>query len=197
MKKINAVIILSLCILNACTTFKKDYVITDASRNSKPKWVKMESKESDNEFHYFVSYANNANQRLCEKSAIARATAIVAGEISNTIVDNYKENNINENGNINDISKEDLQQDILMYISGVKKEEGYWEKRQYSSDLGAIDNKSEYKCYALMKIDKDTYKKIMDLSIEKMMNKISNDEGEAKKEMQEEIETTNNDIENE
>ena len=193
MKKTSVAIILSLCILNACTTFKKDYVITDASRSPKPKWVKKEAKDSDDEFHYFVSYANNANQRLCEKSAIARATAVVAGEIANTLIDNYTENNVSENENINNISKEDLQQDILMYISGVKKDEGYWEKRRYSSDLGAIDNKTEYRCYALMKMDKDTYQKVMDLSIKKMLSKIAED----KTNTQTETEETNNDIENE
>lgn len=193
MRKTNIAIILSMCLLSACTTFKKDYVITDASRSSKPKWVKKEAKDSDNEFHYFVSYANNANQRLCEKSAIARATAIVAGEIANTLVDNYNENNTNENENINSISKEDLQQDILMYISGVKKAEGYWEKRRYSSDLGAIDNKTEYKCYALMKMDKDTYQKVMDLSTKKMLSKIAEDNTNTQTETNE----MNEDIENE
>ena len=151
MKTTNIITFLSLSLLVSCTSFKKDYVITDASRNSKPSWVKTEKKENDNNYYYFVSSANNANQRLCEKSAIARATSVVAGQITNNIANDYTETTTDTNGNINILSKENLAQKILMNIAGLKKDEAYWEKRQYQSNYGALDNKSEYKCYVLKK----------------------------------------------
>jgi hypothetical protein len=64
MKTTNIITFLSLSLLVSCTSFKKDYVITDASRNSKPSWVKTEKKENDSNYYYFVSSAN-IRKKVC------------------------------------------------------------------------------------------------------------------------------------
>lgn len=189
MKKIY-LIVLSACLLNACSNIKKDYVVTDASQNSRPDWVKKEKKNSDKEFNYFVSHGNNINQRLCEKSAMARTSSLVAGEIATQINNAYTEISDNNNDILNLTSNEELKNNINLYLSGLKKEEGYWEKREYKKELGASEDKREYQCYVLMKMDKKTYNDALNLSIEKMLNTISQDEKQQLKEKL--IENTDN-----
>lgn len=183
-------VLLFICLLSACSTIKKDYVITDASQSSKPNWAKTEKKKSDKEFNYFVSRGSNVNQRLCEKAAIARTNSLIAGELTTEINNKYNEINNNNNDNLDLVSKEELQENISLYLAGVKKEEAYWEKREYKKELGASENKREYQCYVLMKMNKKTYNDALSLSVEKMLNKISQEEKQQLKEKL--IENTDN-----
>lgn len=176
MKKVILSAILGISVMS-CSNLKKDYIITDASYLPIPKWVKNGKYETSkkDEYKYFISKGENINQRLCEKTAKARANITVATEIANNISDAYK-NIINSNENeFNEITSEKLQQNISLYLAGVENEETYWEKRQYQTKLGAGKDMVKYQCYSLVKMNKENYNKAVNLSVEKMLSSISNE----------------------
>lgn len=164
----------------ACSNFKKDYVVVDASTNSKPKWVKKENYKtsSKSEYKYFVSKNDNVSQKLCEKGAMAKASAVVASEITMQLNDIYRNVVESKGKEFEDIANENLEQSVKMYLAGIEKDEMYWEKRKYSTELGAEKDVSKYQCYALIKMNRISYNKVLNLSIEKMMDLISSDNKE-------------------
>ena len=167
--------ILSLVV--ACSGVKKNYVIVDNSYSPKPKWVKKEHYEPSkkDEYKYFISKAENVNQRLCESTASARANLVVASEIANNI-DNAFKNTINSNDDeANTITTEKLQQTVKLQLAGVENTERYWERRQYLKKLGAEEDKTRYQCYSLLRMKKDSYNKAVDASLNKMMSMINSD----------------------
>lgn len=174
----------------SCSNIKKDYEIRDASYLPAPKWVKegKQKSSSKDEYKYFVSKAENVNQRLCERTANTRANLVVASEIANVINSAY-ENVINSNADeYSEISNEKLQQNVNIHLAGVQNEESYWEKRQYLVQLGASKDVVKYQCYSLVKMNKENYDKAVNLSLDKMMSSISNDKkAEIKEDVKNEI----------
>ena len=176
MKKVILSAILGISVMS-CSNLKKDYIITDASYLPAPKWVKKGKYETSkkDEYRYFISKGENVNQRLCEKTAKARANLAVASEIANSINDAYK-NIINSNENEStEITSEKLQQNVKLNLAGVENEETYWEKRQYQTKLGAGKDIVKYQCYSLVKMNKENYSKAVNLSVNKMLSSISSE----------------------
>lgn len=167
MKKI--LFILLLITIASCSNFKKDYVLVDASQKSAPNWVKNSKKKDTKDEKFFISKAENVNQRLCEKSASARATAVVASEIAQTLINKYTEITESKNLQADSKSKENLEQNISLFLAGIQNEQNYWEKRRYSKELGAENDVVKYQCYALLKMDAKNYNNILALSMEKML----------------------------
>ena len=161
----------------SCSGFKKDYKIVDAS-GKKPSWVEKEKYKasSKDEYKYFVSKGENVNQRLCEKTATARATNVVASEIATEIVDAYHQSIKNNNVDVSEITAEDLKQTVNMYIAGVENDEKYWEKRKYSTDLWADKDYNQFVCYSLVKMNKMTYNNALNASTDKMIEKLKKTE---------------------
>ena len=185
MKK--SLILFSVLLLGACSSVKRDYTITNSSYTPTPKWVKKEAQKSDDNYKYFVSKAENVNQRLCEKTASARANAVIASEIASTINNTYKNIVESKNEKATELSSETLQQNINMYLSGVEQAESYWEKRRYSKELGSEKDYTIYQCYTLLKMNKKNYEKAVNASIEKMMQLIQNNNNNLKNEIKNEI----------
>ena len=181
MKKICLILLAVLTV--SCSKFKKDYVLVDASSKKRPSWVEKEKYKasSKDEYKYFVSKGENVNQRLCEKTAVARATNVVAAEISNELVDAYNQSIKNNNSNVNEITSEDLKQTVNMYLAGVENDEKYWEKRKYSTELGAEKDYSQFVCYALVRMNKKTYNNALNASIDKMMDRLKRSEKDSNK----------------
>lgn len=172
MKKILLSTLFGLTIIACSNNLKKDYIITGASYLPQPKWVKTGKYETSkkDEYKYFISKADNINQRLCEKTANVRANLVVASEISNTVEDAYN-NTISSNENkANELTSEKLQQTIKLFLAGIENEENYWERRSYRKELGATENIQKYQCYSLIKMKKTNYDKIVNLSIDKMLS---------------------------
>lgn len=185
MKK--SVVLFSILLLGACSSVRKDYVITNSSYTPIPKWAKKEAKKSDDDYKYFVSKAENINQRLCEKTASARANAVIASEIASTVNNTYKSIVESKDEEASELSNETLQQNINVYLAGVEQAESYWEKRKYSKELGSEKDKTSYQCYVLLKMNKKNYEKAVNASIEKMMQLIQSNDNELKNEIKNEI----------
>ena len=174
-------------ILASCNSVKKDYIITSASYSPTPKWVKKESQEEDKLYKYFVSKAENTNQRLCEKTASARANLVVASEISTMINNTYKSVVESKNEEAKELSNEILEQSVKVYLAGVEQAENYWEKRRYTKELGSEKDITKYQCYSLVKMNKDNYNKAVSASIDKMMKLIQEDNEELKQEIKNKV----------
>lgn len=174
-------------ILVSCNSIKKDYVITSISYSPTPKWVKKESQKSDKDYKYFVSKAENTNQRLCEKTASARANLVVASEISTMINNTYKSVVESKNEEAKELSNEVLEQSVQVYLAGVEQAESYWEKRKYTKELGAEKDIVKYQCYSLIKMNKKNYERAVNASVDKMMRLLQEDNKELKQEIKDKV----------
>lgn len=185
MKKLTlAAVTVSMMALTACSSFKKDYEVVDASLSSPPKWIEkpasVDTSKDAKKYRYFVDEGENAVQRLCEKSAKARADAKIAGEISQFITDTYAESSQAE-GEMNEgYSEESLAKQVQAYVVGSQLAGSYWEKRDYQKKKGAADNKKVFHCYAVVRIDKETLAKATDASIKKFMTGVRNEQAKTR-----------------
>lgn len=160
MKKSTLILFGGIAVLAACSSFEPDYTVTDASHASRPDWIQPENvKESGSssnrkEHRYYIDSAENINQRLCLKSAEARATQKVASEIAQEVVSRYEERAQSDNQTALEQVKEKLEQNIQVSLHGVRVQSSYWEKRAYKQELGAPKDYTSYKCDVVVKIKK-------------------------------------------
>lgn len=185
--------LLTVVSLSACGSNRKlDYIVTDSSLEKKPVWVdnlrKFEKKKENDsaKYKYFRAEGSSINKRLCEKSAIDNANVTIAGEITTEVNDLYSGyiNVSGENSLLNDDKKEDLKVSIKHNLSGVEPIETYWEKRKYSTELGADEDKTTFYCYQLSRVNRKTHDKIISEVINRNLKKIKDkDEREKAKEV--------------
>lgn len=168
-------------------TFQKDYEVMDASEKLIPAWVKIPSrvdkKEESEAFRYFVSESSNVDQRLCEKSAEARATAIVASEITQFIQNSYSE--ATQGGGSEEVSsymQEQLTQETQSFVVGASLRKKYWEKRSYKEALGAKQNEVKFYCYAVVRMNKKDVEKAVEMARTKLLKSIEAPEVKKKTE---------------
>lgn len=175
-----------LCVLlslGACSSNKKlDYTITDYSNEKKPVWIenlkKFEKKKDNdaNTYKYFKSESESINKRLCEKSAIANANVAIASEITNQVDNLYSgltEVQLEETL-LSDTKKEQTKNLIKNDLVGVESKESYWEKRSYSTVLGAEKDKVTYYCYQLSRVKRSVHDQIINEMVNKTMKNIKN-----------------------
>lgn len=180
-------------LLASCSHKKLDYVVTDYSHDKKPVWVndiKKFEKKKDNEaekFKYFRSEGESINKRLCEKSAIVNTNIVIAGEISNELDNLYTgltEVQMEEMM-LSDNKKEETKNRIKNKLVGVELRETYWEKRKYSTELGAEKDKTAFYCYQLSRVDRKKHDTIINEMFERELRKIKNDQ--VKEEIKEQV----------
>ena len=182
-KKISLLLFASC--LGACSShIKPDYIITGASHDKKPVWVqnvKKYEKKKENEadkYKYFRAEGTSINKRLCEKSAIDNTNITIAGEIS-TEVNNLYTGLINVTGEeslVNDDKREETKSLIKNNLSGVEPRESYWEKRKYSTELGADKDKVVYYCYQLSRVKRSVHDNLINEMVNKNLKKIKDED---------------------
>ncbi len=186
-KKVSLILVLAC--LGACQSNKKiDYIITDSSPDKKPVWVdnvrKFEKKKENEpeKYKYFKAEATSINKRLCEKSAIDNTNIAIAGELNTEVNDLYTgyTNVAGENTLLNDDKTEEIRVVIKNNLSGVEPRESYWEKRKYTTELGAEEEKVVYYCYQLSRVNRKTHDKLISEAINKNLEKIKNGEEKEK-----------------
>ena len=131
-----------------------------------------------NKFKYFRSEGESINKRLCEKSAIVNTNIVIAGEISNELDNLYTgltEVQMEEMM-LSDNKKEETQNRIKDRLVGVELRETYWEKRKYSTELGADKDKTAFYCYQLSRVDRKKHDTIINEMFERELRKIKNDQ---------------------
>lgn len=150
----------AVCLLAACSGFKPDYTVTDASKSSKPFWTtqsktaKIDSSSERKTNRYYVANAVAPEERTCLRSAEANATRKIAAEVAQEIAAQFEESR-KATGETADIKMKDkLQQIVDTNLHGVVVAETYWEKRSYQKQLGAAKDYVGYKCDVAVKIKK-------------------------------------------
>lgn len=180
-------------LLTSCSHKKLDYIVTDYSHDKKPVWVndiKKFEKKKDNEankFKYFRSEGESINKRLCEKSAIVNTNIVIAGEISNELDNLYTgltEVQMEEMM-LSDNKKEETKNRIKNRLVGVELRETYWEKRKYSTELGADKDKTSFHCYQLSRVERKKHDTIINEMFERELRNIKNDQ--VKEEIKEQV----------
>ncbi len=175
----------ALCLLSACAGFTPDYDITDASETSRPSWIvqskahKIDSSSEARENRYFVSDAQNVNQRLCLKSAETRATQKIASEIAQELMSRFEEINKSQDDTANSKMKDTLQQNIQVNLHGVVVADKYWEKRSYKKEKGAEKDYTAYKCDVVVKIKKSALAEALNIYKEKTVKHLQGEDKQA------------------
>lgn len=160
---------------------KKTYKLLDASLVNIPDWFEDEESRGNSKekkkYFFFVSESMNRSKRLCSKSAQARATAKIAGEISQFVKNSYAESTQDDaDEGVVEYMEETLGQEAQAYIVGARVTKTYWEQRAYLKELGASKNKEIYNCYALVQISKKQLQKAIKNSTAKLYKHIQNPE---------------------
>ncbi len=168
-------------------TFKLDYEVVDASDKVIPDWIKSPAKvnkvEERKDYRYFVNESSNVNQRLCEKSAEARASAQVASEITQFIKNSYAEaTQGGENEEVTSYVQEQLAQETQAFVVGASVVKKYWEKRSYKEALGATKNEVKFYCYAVVRMAKKDVEKAVEMARAKLLQSIKAPEVKKKTE---------------
>jgi len=168
-----------VALITACSSLKPDYRVKAAKGNTDkvPTWILKASKNDDssrdNETHaYFAADAENANQRLCEQDAKARATAMVAERISQQLLNVFNAAVKGTASEASSFSSDQLKQEINASLSGVEVRETYWQRRAYLKEMGAMEDREVYYCTALVRIKNELLAKAMDAAITKMVDSV-------------------------
>jgi hypothetical protein len=200
--KISLLVLPVLLLLASCATTEKaeeatpapqadrdyqiDYVLVDASQGERPGWILNPHVSDDSnkraKYRYFVSEANRNQKRLCTKSAVARANARIAGEITQFIKNTYSESVQGTDDDVSEYMQEQLTQEIQSFVVGAETSRTYWEKRRYKKELGAMANKDTYACYALVKMKKENLSEMIKMARKKILRSIDAPEVKAKTE---------------
>ncbi len=188
MKKMT-VALLALCSVSACASFKPDYEVKDASESSRPAWTvqnkayKSDDSDAKNTHRFFVEDAENVNQRLCLKSAEARATQKVASEIAQELIAKYEEKTQSKNDKATAQAKDNLQQSIKVNLHGVAVQGKYWEKRRYLKELGAEKDLTAYHCDVVVKISNAALAEALQAYKDKTMKTLKGEDKQAMEEV--------------
>ncbi len=165
-------------------TFDKDYKVVDASEKSIPDWIdtpeKGESESKAKGNRYFVNESANIQKRLCIKSAEARATSRIASEIAQFMKNSYAEATQDGEDEVTSYMQEQLAQEAQSFIVGASVVSTYWEKRAYKEDMGADANKTEYNCFALVRMSKKNLEKAVNKSRAKLVDGLEDPEVKKK-----------------
>ena len=165
---------------------KPDYVILETNQPTRPAWILDPILGDDvgerKKHRYFVNESKNVNQRLCTRSAEARASSQIAREIAQFLKNSYTEATQNENDEATEHMEEQLAQESQAFIVGSQTHKTFWEKRRYKEELGATEDKTEYNCFALIKMPKKELEKAVKNSRKKLVENIRDPEVKLKAE---------------
>ena len=94
----------------------------------------------------------------------------------------YTEATQNENDEATEHMEEQLAQESQAFIVGSQTHKTFWEKRRYKEELGATEDKTEYNCFALLKMPKKELEKAVKNSRKKLIENIRDPEVKQKAE---------------
>jgi hypothetical protein len=78
--------------------------------------------------------------------------------------------------------EEQLAQESQSFIVGAKTHKTFWEKRKYKEELGAEEDKTEFNCYALVKMTKKDVEEAVKRSRKKLLENLEDPEVKKKAE---------------
>ena len=144
--------------------FKLSYQVIDAQQAVLPQWTdhprpwaEKHDKKDIKDHRYFIYHTDLKNSRsLACKIATANATAIVAGEISQTVKESLghgvEGDTSNTDEKLEEYVESTLTRQIQSAVVGARVHRTYWEERSYRKDLGAKQDRQGFTCAVLVKI---------------------------------------------
>ena len=177
MKKI--LICVVICLLSACSSFKPDYVVKDASLSSRPSWLNEPIKAAKNskeekEFLFYVGNEENVNKNLCITGSSVRATTNLGSVIMFYLKNLFIENNTSQNNEYDEKVIEELKREIDVYLSNVSLVSTYWEKRAYLIEMGATEDVVKFNCTSVVKMPIKNVTEMIKRNASKMSNSTLN-----------------------
>lgn len=169
----------------ACAGFKPDYVVRDASESSKPSWTinknayKSDDSANKKKFRYYVNDAESPDRNLCLNLAESRATQRVASEISQEIMNKFKETASSKDDESTRKVKNELERNIQVNLHGVAVTGKYWEKRAYSKELGAEKDKVAYCCDVAVRISNEALAEALETYKARTLRELAKDDQPA------------------
>ena len=162
------------------------WVVQETSQPTRPAWILDPILGDDlkerKKNRYFVNESSNTNQRLCVRSAEARATSQISREIAQFMKNSYTEATQNEGDEAVEHMEEQLAQESQAFIVGAKSLKTFWEKRRYKEEMGAEEDKTEFHCYALIKMAKKDVEEAVKRSRKKLLGNLEDPEVKKKAE---------------
>lgn len=186
-------LLISLCAvasLSACCSVKPDYVVRETMKGGEPDWVEdvadaAKNKEELKEFRFYKAEAESTKQRLCLKSAEARATQNIASEVAQEIFAKFQEKNESFDDAANSKMQDVLEQNIKTNLHGVQLAGTYWERRAYLTEMGAAQNIEKFKCDAVVKIKVSALEEALDAYKKRTLRQLK--DKDVKKALQEAV----------
>lgn len=158
---------------------------TSTGKSTPPEWIASPSKGDKSKMRkknrYFVNESEHASQRLAVRSAEARATARIAQEIAQFMKNTFAEATQGGEGeDVTEYMQEQLAQEAQTFIVGASVIKTYWEKRKYLESMGAEEDKTVFKAYALVRMSKKDVEKAVQRSRAKLLGEIEDPEVKKK-----------------
>jgi hypothetical protein len=186
-------------------TIKKDYVVRDASSNTRPGWIEQAEEWAgqnnlnitDSRYFSFETEPK-VNREIACNLAKANAKADIAGQITTFISKTLgssdqgsatiDENNPDIQG-LRSYTENTLAEKIQAILVGASVEKTYWEKRQYQAALGAKKDFTGFTCASLVGVKKEFLRKAIE-QVQRELDK-KTDDPEAKASVKSAIEKAN------
>lgn len=183
---------LLILVITACSSsrsFKKDYVVTDASHKDIPSWLDSPNdwaQKNDKDYkkfnyYFFETEPKNSRTIACEL-ANARASSRIAAQSSQFIKQALASSITGDpqDKSLYQYVEEDLVKIVQANIVGVKVHREYWERRNYKKELGAPKDRTQFVCAVLAKISKENMKRLYEASFSKIEEKADNSDLKAR-----------------
>jgi len=171
---------------------KRDYTVRDASSKFRPGWIEDAEVWAKNysydlqkfRFFSFESEPKVSRTMACNL-AKANAKADIAGEITTFIDKTISESTEGEAGidpnnpvinSLRQYVSNNLTSKIQSLLYGASVIKTYWEKRSFSTDLGAKKDYIGYTCGALVRIPASRLSRAIDQAVEMVSNRVKDKE---------------------
>ncbi len=189
-------------------TIKKDFVVRDASSNTRPGWIEDAEVYADQEnmdvkkYRYFSFETEpKVNREIACNLAKANVRTDIAGEITTFIQKTLGAStegqaaidaNNPKTQPMREFVENTLAEKIQSLINGAAVVKTYWEKRNYTKELGAKKDYIGFTCASLVRMDADRLRAAVDKASEDLVEKA--DDPETKANVKKALENISNDF---
>lgn len=156
----------------------RDYIVVDASSNSRPGWIEdaevwSRNHNKDTNKYSFFSYETDpkVSRNISCNLAKANAKSDIAGEIT-TFIDKQLGASTQGNANIDENNPQiqslreyvenTLTEKVQALIHGAHIEKTYWEKRKYQKEKGAKKDFTAWICAVYLRMPSESLKRAID-----------------------------------
>ncbi len=189
-------------------TIKKDFIVRDASSNTRPGWIEDAETYATQEnmdvkkYRYFSFETEpKVNREIACNLAKANVRTDIAGEITTFIQKTLGASqegqaaidaNNPKTAPMREFVENTLAEKIQSLINGAAVHQTYWEKRNYTKELGAKKDYIGFTCATLVRMEAERLRAAVDKASEDLVEKA--DDPETKANVKKALENISNDF---